>query len=190
VNSTSSEDTLRRRVGIVAILIIAVHSMLCFYVIFVPDEYLSRNRFITVYRQLFVLGPFFSEARIKSSHYFSVRHKREGKWSAPREFVNENFLAFAKRPLRFDILPYNDYEKRLSYTVGELVKSKNFGEVKTSTAFRELNAFILKEYIKVHVDSLTLLYGLETYNPQSNGFKLDTVFYYTYNPSTVGGPSK
>jgi hypothetical protein len=164
--------------------------MLSLYVIFVPKEYLSRNRVITVYRQLFVLGPFFSESRIKSSHYFSVRHKTEGKWSPPREFVNENFLAFAKRPLRFDRLPYNDYEKRLSYTVGELAKTKNFEEVKKSSSFRELNAFILKEYLKVSVDSITLLYGLETYNPESKTFKLDTVFNFTYNPNTVGSASK
>jgi hypothetical protein len=185
-NSKSNIQNLRGRIGIVAIIILAVHSMLCLYIIFVPAESSIRNRLTIVYRQLFVLGPFFSESRIKSSHYLSVRYKSEGKWSTSREFVNENLLAFAKTPFRFDRLPYNDYEKRLSYTVGEQSKkNKSFEDVKKSTAFRELNAFILKEYLKVHADSVAVLYGLEGYNPQDDVFKLDTVFYFTYNPNAV-----
>jgi hypothetical protein len=185
VESQEQNSSLRWRIAIVSLVVVFVHVVLCLCVIFIPATNLPKNKVITLYRQLFVLGPFFADSRIKSSHHLSVRYKSKDGWSAPREFANENFLAFSKLPLRFDRLPFNDYEKRLSYSVGELAQHKSFEAVKKSAAFRELNEFILQEYIGVPVDSINMIYGWQQYDPRSEKFQLDTVFNYTYNTSTI-----
>lgn len=190
MESVAARNALRKKIGIAAMIIVVIHVMLCLYVVFIPAKFSMNNQVINVYKGLFVLGPFFTESRIKSSHYLSVRYKSDGKWSAPRQLVNENFLTFSKKPLRFDKLPFNDYEKRLSYIVGKMAKSKNFEDMKKSSAFRELNQFISEEYIKVPSDSVSLLYGEEGYDPQADSFTLDTVFYFTYNPNAVASVRK
>jgi hypothetical protein len=190
VEPQQQNASLRSRIAIIALAGVCLHVVLCLYVVFIPAESLRKNRLISIYRQLFVLGPFFSESRIKSSHHLSVRYKSKEGWSEPREFVNENFVYFSRLPFRLDKLPFNDYEKRLSYIVGNEAQRSSFDIVKKSQAFRELNEFILQEYIIIPVDSMQLIYGWQQYDPRVEKFRLDTVFHYTYNTRTIGKAKK
>ncbi len=171
-------------------MIVTLHVVISLYVVFVPKDSISRLKIITLYKQLVVVGPFFTESRIKTSHYLAVSYKRDGKWSTPREYGKEYFLHYTRRPWRFDKLPYNDYEKRLSYEVGQFSGLKTFEKIKANSSFRELNNFVLKEYINAPVDSLTLTYALNEYIPEIKSYNLDTVFTYTYNPTTVEDAKK
>jgi hypothetical protein len=69
--------------------------------------------------------------------------------------------------------------------VGKISEKKTFEQVKRNSSFRELNDFLLKEYVKVPIDSLSLTYGLNEYVPKIKSYTLDTVFSYTYNPNTL-----
>ena len=162
-----------------------MHITLAFCVVFAPKSSISHAKIIRLYKQLFVVGPFFTESRIKTSHYLAIRYKQQGSWSAAREYGKEYFLLYTQKPWRFDKLPYSDYEKHLCYKVGEFSKNKSFEQVKGNASFRELNDFLLKEYVNVPVDSLSLTYGLNEYIPKIKSYSLDTVFSYTYNPNTL-----
>jgi hypothetical protein len=97
---------------------------------------------------------------------------------------------YTQKPWRFDKLPYIDYEKRLCYDVGRASENRTFAEVKNSSDFRELNHFLLKEYIKKPVDSVSITYALNEYVPQKKLYRLDTVFYYKYNPHSLDDAKK
>ena len=162
-----------------------LHVVLALYVVFARKDLPRHSKIIKLYKQLFVIGPFFTESRIKTSHYLAVRYKQQGTWSMSREYGKEYFLLYAQKPWRFDKLPYHDYEKRLCYEVGRSSENKTFEQVKRNSSFRELNDFLLTEYVNVPVDSLSLTYGLNEYIPKIKSYSLDTVFNYTYNPNTL-----
>jgi len=174
------------RIGFFILTILIVHVALCLYVILVPEKMMLQNKAVKIYKQLMILGPFFTESRIKSSHYLSVRYKKNGTWSSPREYAKENFLFYCENPWRYDRLPYGDYEKRLSYTVGKLAEKQPLDLVKKSSSFRELNEFILQENIHEKVDSIHLIYGLNQYHPDKGIYTLDTIFNWMYNPNSIG----
>lgn len=176
---------LKSRIGLVAVIVVMLHIAIASIVVFSPQGSLRGYKIITVYKQLIVVGPFFTESRIKTSHYLAVRYKREGNWSSEREYGKEYFLSYTRRPWRFDKLSYNDYEKRLCYEVGKFSENKTFEQVKSNSDFLELNNFLLNEYIKMPVDSLSITYALNEYIPKINSHNLDTVFRYTYNPNTL-----
>jgi hypothetical protein len=183
-------NNLRWWIGAGALAIILIHVCISLYVLLVPEKKLSHNKIVTIYKQLFILGPFFAESRIKSSHHLSVRYKSQGHWSSSREFVHENFLFFSRHPWRLDRLPYNDYEKRLGYLVSKLAQHQTFEQVKKSSAFRELNSFILQEYVGQPADSINVLYGWQEYNTTKRSHTLNTVFNYTYNPGNIDKAKK
>jgi len=177
--------TLKVRIGLIAIIIAALHVTLSLSVIFAPKRSISSSKILMPYKQLFVVGPFFTASRIETSQYLGVRFKHLGTWSAVREYGKENFLSYSQKPWRFDRLPYNDYEKRLCSEVGEFSKNKTFEQVKRNSSFRELNKFLLSEYIHLPVDSLRLTYALYQYIPKTKSYSVDTVFSYKYNPNTL-----
>lgn len=187
---TKEKYTFQFRIGIIALTIVVLHVVLAFYVVFVPEKRLVRHKIVSIYQKLFVLGPFFSESRIKSSHYLSVRYKQHGKWSSPREYGKEQFLLYSRMPWRIDRILYNDYEKRLAFKVGELTSKPSFENIKNNPSFRELNEFYMTEYIQTPVDSVHMVYGLHLYIPKTKTYMLDTIFNYTYNPKTVGKSKK
>lgn len=172
-------------------MIIMLHVALCLYVFIAPDQALPRNKLIDVYRQLVVLGPFFTDSGIKYSHYFIVRFKRnDGSWSPPHQFGKEHFAGYCNNPLRWDKLSYVGYERQMTSAVATLAKNSPFEIVQRSSAFRELNEFVTQELITEPVDSVQLIYGLDYFRPESKSYWLDTVFAYTYNPNFVAKAKK
>lgn len=190
MKATGNSHRLQFRIGLIALTVVTLHVTLGLYVVFTPDHSLIRAKVVKIYKQLIVLGPFFTESRIKSSHSLSIRYKRNNNWSPPREFGKEHFLFYCRNPWRCDKLPYSEYEKRLSDRVGKLAKAKTFERVKNNSSFRELNGFMLQEFIKAPVDSISMVYALNHYNPKKGSYKLDTIFIYTYNPTTIGKAKK
>lgn len=178
--------TKQFRVGLIAALIITLHIGLCLYVSFVPYHALPRKKILAVYRQLVVLGPFFTESRINYSHHFSVRYKRHNGWSSARQFGKEHFEHYRNNPIRWDKLAYIGYENQLTFDLGAFAKGSPFETVQKSSAFRELNEFVMQELIKESVDSVQLIYGLNYFYPESKSSRMDTVFAYTYNPNVIG----
>jgi len=101
----------------------------------------------------------------------------------------ENFMFYIERPWRYDKLHFNDFERYISHQVASQRNSKQFGEIRKSRAFRELNQFLLQEFIQRPVDSVSLVYGFNLYLPEVKTFQFDTIFKYTYNPKDIA-PSK
>ncbi len=174
------------RIGLIALVIVAFHILLSLIVFFVPAQVLPHNKVITLYRQLVLLGPFFTESRIKYSHHLSVQYKKNDVWSEPREFGKKRFSEYIDRPWQVQNLAYIGYEKMLAAEIARVAEKHPVELVLRSSSFREMNSFLTKEMIKFPVDSMRILYGLDHYNLQQKSFLLDTLFAFTYNPSSIG----
>ena len=178
------------RIGLIVLVIISLHIVLCLYFVFAPAQFRVRNRAVNVYRQLIVLGPFFTESKIKSTHYLLLRYKRNGVWSDSRNLSREHLLVYRSNPLRWDMLSKIGYETHLAYAMSDLAKAKPFETTKKSAVFQELNGFLMQEFIPVTVDSVHLVGQLETYVPTTRNYLLDTTFVVTYNPTSIDDPGK
>jgi len=95
-----------------------------------------------------------------------------------------------KHPWRYDKLHNNDFEQYITRQIASSRKVRPLEEVKGSKSFRELNQFILSQYVEEPADSLSLLYGLNVYLPATNSFRFDTIFAFKYNPLTVAAAKK
>src|SRR5215204_1158339 len=98
---------------------------------------------VGVFRQLVLLGPFFTESRIKSTRYLSIRYKKDGTWSSLRNLSQEHFEAYRARPWRWDNLAYIGYETDLALTLGRVAKDRTLDAIKNSSSFQELNGFLI-----------------------------------------------
>jgi hypothetical protein len=135
-----------------------------------------------------LIGPFFDESRIKTSPHLYVRYFENQHWTTARDQAKENHLFFHTHPWRYDRIRINYFERYMSHRVG-LLGSTGLDAAKEVRVFRELNQFVLQEYIKQPVDSVSLVYGLNRYFPETNTTEFDTTFAYTYNPAEIG-PAK
>ena len=135
-----------------------------------------------------VVGPFFYESRIKSSSHLDIKFYTDGRWSSVKEARIENFGKYKRMPWRYDLLKRNDFEEYAAYQIQSL-KKKDFEAVKRSKPFRELNQFILGQHGSSNVDSVSLRHFIKVYLPESNSFRYDTIFAYTYSPHEIG-PAK
>lgn len=183
--STVDKRTKQVRIGLISLVIVVLHSAMALYVLFAPAQFQSRSKIARVYRQTVVLGPFFTASRIKQSHYLSFRYKKNDTWSEYRELAKEHFLAYCTSPWRIDKLSYIGYERYLANAIGEQAGHWSFEKLKNASSFRELNAFLTHEVIKMPVDSIRIACGLDNYNPRTKSYLLDTVFVFTYNPTSI-----
>jgi hypothetical protein len=174
------------RIGFIALVIVAIHIFLSVIVFFAPEQILPHNRVVNLYRQLVLLGPFFTESRIKYSHRLAIQYKHDNVWSQPREFGKERFAAYIDQPWKVQHLAYIGYEKMLAAEIAQVTEKHTMELVLKSSSFREMNSFLTNELIKFPVDSIRILYGLDHYHLQQKSFSVDTLFMFTYNPNTVG----
>ena len=185
-----NQKTKQFRIGLIALLIISLHIVLCLYLLFAPAKFRSQNGLVSVFRQLVLLGPFFTESRIKSTRYLSIRYKQDGAWSSFRNLSQEHFEAYRARPWRWDKLAYIGYETDLALTLGRVAKGRPLDAIKNSSSFQELNGFLIQEFIPEQVDSVQVIGHGVTYVPTSQTFLSDTTFVFTYNPQAIGEGKK
>jgi hypothetical protein len=179
------QKTKQFRIGLVALLIISLHIVLCLYLFFAPAQFRVQSGMVGVYRQLVLLGPFFTESRIKSTRYLSIRYKNDNAWSSFRNLSQEHFAAYRSSPWRWDKLACIGYETDLALTLGRVAKGRPLDTIKNSSSFQELNGFLMQEFIPAHVDSVQVICHGITYLPTSQTFLSDTTFMFTYNPHTI-----
>ena len=189
MNDPTSDTSFNKKIGATACVILLLHILLSIFAVTAPKQWVNANPLTGLYDKLILLGPFFHESRIKSSPHLYVSYQIHNSWSPARDYGVENFALYRERPWRFDKLHSNDFERYISYQVGSQDKSRHFQEVSASKAFRELNQFVLQELIQQPVDSVTLVYGVNTYLPESRTFRFDTILNYSYNPGAIA-PAK
>lgn len=178
--------SLKRRAGIAATVIVVLHIVLSVIFMLNPKSASHAGIIGLIYNRLLLIGPFFQESRIKTSPHLYVRAYENSRWSSVRDFAMENNSFFHSHPLRYDRLRMNYFERYISHQVGLLNVPRNYKEIKKSRLFRELNQFVLQEYLKRPVDSLSLVYGVNRYFPETGITEFDTTFAYTYNPCEIG----
>jgi hypothetical protein len=190
VESDDKRNRYRLLAGRIALSVITLHVVICIFLFFLPTRYLSQNSPARLYKSLVLLGPFFTESRIKDSPRLSIRIKNVEGWSEARELTQEHFSEYAGLPWRYDHLARISYERYLGQAVGSMFKHQTFEKIKEGASFRELNAYLMREVIKEKVDSIEVVYGSNLYIPASRTFRLDTIFASTYNPLSIGKPKK
>jgi len=131
-----------------------------------------------------MVGPFFYESRIKSFSILSTSLYSKGLWSQVGEDRTKNTSDYQRSPWRYDLLRKNDFEEYCANQIA-LFKNKDFGSVKRSRAFRELNQFIISEHTNDAVDSVSITYITKIYSTKNSSLRFDTVFVYIYNPHEV-----
>ena len=174
--------------GIAAVLVVFLHILFSIFVLLTPGKHNAKS-LGKLYNQLVLLGPFFTESRIKTSPHLYISFKVKDTWSPFVDHGLANFKSYCQHPWRYGKLHYGDFERYISLQIGEQIRHKEFKGMGSSRAFRELNQFIVQEVISRQVDSVSLVYGLNVYLPETKTVRFDTVFKYTYNPSAIA-PSK
>ena len=189
MKNTVSGTSFKKRAGIAAFVIIGIHIALCCFAMLAPKSIVHSTRLTSLYDRLIILGPFFQEARISSTPRVFVSYKTNNEWSKPVDHSIEDFNYYRAHPWRYDKLHTGDFVRSTSSRVSKFQKQAS-AEIKKSRAFRELNEFILQEYIKQPVDSINVLYAFNVYLADVNAYRLDTVFQYTYRPSDVAAAKR
>jgi len=100
----------------------------------------------------------------------------------------ESFREYKRMPWRYDLLIRNDFEEYVLHQIKSL-KNKDFDSVKKSKPFRELNQFIIGQHNQSAIDSVSLQHYIKVYLPESQSFRYDTIFAYTYSPHEIA-PAK
>jgi hypothetical protein len=178
------------RIGLITLVIITLHVSVALYLFFAPKKYQPQNRITSLYRQLVLLGPFFTESRINYSPYFSIRYKAQAHWSAVRELGTESFSSYLDQPWQVKHLAYIVYEKQLADELASINKDGSWEKLQRSSAFREFNGFVLGEIIQSPADSINVVYALRYLNRKEDAATLDTVFNITYSPLSIGKAKK
>ena len=178
--------SLRRRIGIAAAAIALLHVLLSIIFLLSPKAAQHSSMIRLTYNRLLLIGPFFNESRIKTSPHLYVRYYENNQWTPVRDIASENHAFFLSHPWRYDRLRINYFERYITRQVGQLNSRSDVEVVKESRAFRELNQFVLREYIQRPIDSLSLIYGVNQYCPETNSTRFDTTFAYTFKPSEIG----
>jgi len=181
-------SSLKSRIGAAAIVVVILH--IAFSVVVLRSSRKQNSSGLrSLYSHLILLGPFFQESRITSSPHLYISYKVNDSWSPVADPGIANFTFYREHPWRYDKLHYSDFERYIALQVGQKARSKEFQDVQHSRPFRELNHFILREVIREPVDSVSIVYGLNFYSPETKAMRFDTVFNYTYNPNVIG-PAK
>lgn len=186
-----TEDKKKFQIGFIALSIIVLHISLAFFAT-TFGERLTHNPVVKIYRQLVMLGPFFTESRIQDSHFLSITYKQkiDTAWSSPRMLSQEAFSRYTEKPWQWNRLAYLGYERYLTHSISQSLASKPVEKVHSSSPFRELNGFLLSEIVKVPVDSMRMVYTLKHYIPYTKSYVTDTVFAHSYNPASIGKAKK
>jgi hypothetical protein len=184
-----NKEAKQFRIGLIALVIISLHLVFCLYHLFSPAQSRVQNVIGIVYRQLVLLGPFFAESRIQSTRYLSIRYKQDT-WSSFRNLSQEHFAAYCASPWRLDHLANIGYQTDLTYTLATVAKGRPLDSIKGSSAFQELNGFLINEFIPTPVDSVQVIGHGVTYIPTSQTYLPDTTFVFTYNPHAIGEGKK
>jgi hypothetical protein len=181
-----NKQTKQLRIGLLALIIISSHIILCFSFLFFQTSHGAKHGMLSTYRQLALVGPFFTESRIKSTRYLSMRCMNNNRWSDFRNLSQEHLAEYRANPWRWDKLAYVGYERHLGAMLETMSKGRTFGEVKNSQVFRELNGFLVEEFLTMPVDSVQLIGHEVTYIPAKGTSLSDTTFLFTYNPASIG----
>jgi hypothetical protein len=185
----ASNLSFKRKIGLAAFVIVLLHVLLSVFILFTPKSVANSNSIGRTYNRLMLVGPFFDEARIKTSPHLYVLYFENETWTPPKDYAMDNFAIYCRRPWRYDKLRITYVERYLSNKVGQTRKTYDFDEVKDSRVFRELNQFVVHEYLERPTDSITLVYGHSRYFPETHTTRFDTTFTYTYNPNEIA-PAK
>ena len=167
-------------------MIALVHIVLCCIFMLTPKSAIPSGVVGLTYTRLMLIGPFFHESKITTSPHLYVRYYKNNQWSSSKDVATENRLYFHSHPLRYDRIRLNDFERYISHQVGLLSSADDFESVKGLRVFRELNQFVLQEYIKQPIDSLSLVYGVNRYFPATGTTRFDTTFAFTFDPAEIG----
>ena len=182
--------SFKKKVGIGALILVVLHILLAVSTILSPKQSLKLNVVASIYNQLILLGPFFQESRIKASPRLYVSYNKKGVWSSYRNYGEENFLSYQGNMWNYYRLHLSDYERYISNQIGSQKNTNDFEHVKNSRAFRELNQYVIREILEEPVDSVRLLYGVNSYLPESKISRFDTIFSYRYNLNQIAASKR
>lgn len=190
MNDPVPDSLFKKKIGIAACLLILLYVATGLLILILPEKVVYSNHATSLYRRLILLGPFFQESKIKASPHLFISSYQNGSWSPFIDYGGRNREEYLKHPWRYDKLHSNDFEQYITRQMASPKKLRHYEEMKGSKAFRELNQFIVSQYFKEPTDSISLLYGLNLYLPETNSFRFDTIFAFKYNPLTVAAAKK
>jgi len=147
VNDPVPASPFKKKIGIAACLVILLYVLACLLIIILPEKVVYSNPATSLYRRLILLGPFFQESKIKASAHLLISSYQNGSWSQFIDYGHKNRGEYLKRPWRYDKLHSNDFEQYITRQMASPKKLRHVEEVKGSKSFRELNQFILSQYI-------------------------------------------
>jgi hypothetical protein len=188
MNETTRSSTVRfLAVGLV--LGVGIHILIGLYFILTPFR--GTSSFENLYRTKFLIGPFFTEERIKTSAALRVRYKSHEQWSPWVDYAEQDVLGYRSSPWQYATLKRNDYLRfhiRKSYNALEPERLA-FDSARQTPYFQRLNQYLVEGRITIpSVDSIQLSYRFREYEPDKKLIRETVVWNLTYNPDEVAAP--
>lgn len=173
----------QKRLALAVATAVSLHVLMCLVCILSPGSLVARSYPGRLYQKFFLVGPFFSDERIRATPqtYVDFYSINEG-WHRPTHYGHEHFLAYHHAPWRYARLKRADFERSLfRNTFG-----KNPVDFQGTEQLRAAAAYIEHELLAGEaVDSVRVLYVIDTWLPRHGKMKRDTLVDYRYKPGAL-----
>lgn len=183
----STRSTAVRFLATTLVVVIGFHILIGLFFILSPK---GRSSFESLYRTKFLIGPFFTEERIKTSAALRVRYKDAEQWSPWVDYAEQDVLGYRSAPWQYARLKRNDYFRfQVRKCYNALDDQRNFDSIRLNTSFQRLNHYLKKAVLtSPSIDSVQLNYLFRGYEPDEKVVREMIVWNLTYNPNDVPAP--
>jgi hypothetical protein len=176
-----------KAVSVSVLILFTVHLSLSILFTICPGSNTDSSWLRHHYQTKFLIGPFFTEERIRISAGLWVRYKTTAAgWSPFVNYAEEYKKDYWQYPWRYDKLKLSNYTRDL---VRECYNSMDAGHVSDSarvSSYEKLKRFLLQELLPPEeMDSIELKYIFWEYQPPSNSVSEEVVWNITYAPDEI-----
>ena len=156
-----------------------MHVGLCIFFALNPIGSLSKTRIGSFYTSRFIIGPFFLADRLKVSPHLLVSYKvsDEG-WSPFQDAGMAKLRTYQAKPWLYNELA----EAHFLGHVNRKMKSRDSSQhIFKNKEFKALNSYVIRKVLPSgKIDSVKLVYLLNTYDVKSGSVKSDTSWTLSY----------
>lgn len=185
MNTAETTTPATRRLMTACCVILTVHVLAALYFTVLPDSYLHRRRVAIGYQEHMLAGPFYRADQLEMSYHAHIQYYSRGqRWSPERDYGDEAFQLYHRRPWRYDALKQSDYAQglfRAAYR--EYVRDTARAVLLKKPAWRTLQAYIAEQWLPAApVDSIHIRYRFVGWARHARYNITSTIMDVTYAP--------
>lgn len=171
-------------------VVVGIYVLFGLYFLFIPSGFLSTSSLGRFYKSKILIGPFFSEVRIRRvpNIFLQTHHPLTG-WSNAQNISMMYKHRYEESVLNYTSLMRSDYLLYLSRNVPLVDKNRSTELLFNNRYFKGLHLFNVNHgAIDQSADSVTLTYIVCSYQPKEKNSTADTLWQVTYSVEAMKNP--